>query len=70
MYQGSFKGVSRKSQKSFKEVSMCSKKVSRVFYKSFKSISKKIEGFKGVPSKFLGCSKEVSRVFQEIFKEE
>ena len=72
VFQGSFKGVSRKFQGCFTEAS-------RVFHGSFKCVSRKFQGsftevsrvlqgsFKGVSRKFQGCFKEVSRVFHESF---
>ena len=53
MFQGSFKGVSRKFQKCFKEVS-------RVFQGSVKSASKKFQGsFKSVLESFKGVSTKI-----------
>ena len=56
VYQGSLKGVSRKSQKSFNEVSRCLKKVSRVFQGRLKGVSRK---FQVVLMRFQGYLKEV-----------
>ena len=61
--QGSFKGVSRKFQGRFKEVS----RLSRKFQGCFKDAV--FQGsFKGVSRKFQGCFIEVSKVFQGRFK--
>ena len=62
MYQGSLKGVSRKSQKSFKEVSS-------VFRESSKGISRMFQGcLKGDGRVFQESFQCVTRVFERSSK--
>jgi len=60
VFQESFKGVLRKFQSCFKELS-------RVFQESFKGVLRK---FKGLSRNFHGCFEGVLRVFHEKFMEE
>ena len=64
VFQGCIKGVSRKFQGSFKEVS-------GLFQGCFKGVSRKFQGrFKEVVWVFQGSFKGVSRKFQGRFKED
>ena len=63
------KGVSRKSQKSFNEVSRCLKKVSRVFKGRLKGVSREFHLFQGYLKEVKGNSRDVSKVFQVCFRE-
>ena len=69
MYQGSLKGVSRKSQESFNEVSRCLKKVSRVFQGRLKGVLREFQLFQGYLKEVKGNSRDVSKVFQVCFRE-
>ena len=61
VFQGSFKGVLRKFQGCFKEIS-------RVFHGSFKVVSRKFQGcLKEVSRGFHGRFKGVVRAFQGCF---
>ena len=63
MYQGSLKGVSRKSQESFNEVSRCLNKVSRVFQGRLKGVSFVSRVFERSQREFQRCLEGVSSVF-------
>ena len=73
VFQGSFKGVSRKFQGCFKSVSRVFRgSFKQDFQASFKQVQRVSKGvnvcFKGVSRVFHGCFKGVSRVFHGCFK--